>query len=82
MNLSHLTKGQEAVIISISDSPISLKLLEMGCIPGERVKMENIAPLGDPVAISVSGYKLSLRLDEASFILVKLIIPGKEDIAA
>ena len=82
MNLSQLTKGQEAIIISISESPISLKLLEMGCIPGEKLILENVAPFGDPIAISVSGYKLSLRLDEANFILVEVINSQKKDFAA
>jgi ferrous iron transport protein A len=50
---------------------ISIKLMEMGCVPGESVKVEQIAPLGDPISISVAGYSLSLRLDEASSILIK-----------
>jgi ferrous iron transport protein A len=48
-----------------------LKLMEMGCVPGEMVKVEQIAPLGDPISISVSGYNLSLRLDEAKNIFVE-----------
>lgn len=82
MNLSQLTKGQEAIILSIAESPISLKLLEMGCIPGERIKLENIAPFGDPIAISISGYKLSLRLDEAAYILVEEIHFEEEEITS
>src|SRR4051812_27619583 len=60
-SLSELHRGQMGVIHSIADNIISLKLLEMGCIPGEEVKVENIAPFGDPIAVTVSGYKLSLR---------------------
>jgi ferrous iron transport protein A len=45
----------------------------MGCIPGEIVKVDQVAPLGDPIAISVSGYNLSLRLDEAQNIFVEEI---------
>jgi ferrous iron transport protein A len=44
--------------------------MEMGCVPGEKVKVDQVAPLGDPISISVAGYHLSLRLDEASKILV------------
>lgn len=43
----------------------------MGCVPGEIVKVEKIAPLGDPISISVSGYNLSLRLNEAATIFVE-----------
>jgi ferrous iron transport protein A len=48
-------------------------LMEMGCIPGEKVKVEQIAPLGDPISITVAGYCLSLRLNEARNILVEEI---------
>jgi len=42
----------------------------MGCVPGEKVTMDIIAPLGDPISIQVSGYTLSLRLNEAEHIFV------------
>jgi ferrous iron transport protein A len=45
--------------------------MEMGCIPGEKVKVEQIAPLGDPISIAVAGYNLSLRLNEAHGIIVE-----------
>jgi Fe2+ transport system protein FeoA len=44
--------------------------MEMGCVPGEIIKVEKIAPLGDPISIAVAGYQLSLRLDEADNIFV------------
>jgi ferrous iron transport protein A len=47
--------------------------MEMGCIPGESVSVENIAPLGDPISIKVAGYLLSMRKDEAAMIWVKLL---------
>lgn len=71
--LSELKRGQEAVIESFTDSELSLKLLEMGCIPGEMIRVTRIAPLGDPIAIWVSGYQLSLRKDEAATVKVKVI---------
>ena len=43
----------------------------MGCVPGETVRVDQIAPLGDPICIAVAGYSLSLRLDEADSILIK-----------
>jgi len=72
--LSELKAGRSAVIISFDNNDIFLKLMEMGCIPGEIVKINQIAPLGDPIAIFVSGYHLSLRLDEARNIFVKEIM--------
>lgn len=47
--------------------------MEMGCVPGEIIKIEQIAPLGDPISISVAGYSLSLRLDEADNVFVEEI---------
>ena len=46
--------------------------MEMGCVPGERVLMEQVAPMGDPVSVSVAGYHLSLRINEAEHILVEI----------
>lgn len=68
--LSELKPGQSAVIKSFTSNDLFLKLMEMGCLPGERVVLEQTAPLGDPVSISVSGYTLSLRLNEAEEIIV------------
>ena len=71
--LSELKKGQRAIIDSFTDYDLSLTLLEMGCLPGEIVELSRIAPLGDPIAISVSGYQLSLRKAEAATIKVKVL---------
>jgi ferrous iron transport protein A len=68
--LAELKKGESATIESISDSFVSQKLMEMGVVPGELVVLEKIAPLGDPIAISISGYTLSLRKSEAATVLV------------
>lgn len=68
--LSELKQGQKGIIKSFISEEIQLKLMEMGCLPGEKISVEQIAPLGDPVSIQVAGYTLSLRLNEAEHILV------------
>lgn len=73
MKLSDLRPGQEAIIGEFDNSDILLKLMEMGCVPGERIYLEQVAPLGDPISIKISGYSLSLRLNEAEQINVILI---------
>ena len=73
MNLSELEIGECGIISSFTDQDMSIKLMEMGCLPGEEVRLEQVAPLGDPIAITVSGYKLSLRKTEAATILLKSI---------
>ena len=72
--LSELKLGQKGIIKSFGSQEIHLKLMEMGCLPGEEISMEQVAPLGDPVSVSVSGYTLSLRLDEAEHIIVDSIV--------
>jgi len=71
--LSELRPGQQAVIKEVNSHEIHLKLMEMGCLPGETISVEQIAPLGDPVSVQVAGYRLSLRLDEAVHIVVDTI---------
>ena len=68
--LSLLKVGEEGTIDSFLKEDISIKLMEMGCVPGEKIRVEQIAPLGDPICISVAGYSLSLRLDEADNMLI------------
>jgi ferrous iron transport protein A len=69
--LSELEAGTIARILSFENNDLFLKLMEMGCVPGELVKIEQIAPLGDPISITVAGYNLSLRLNEADNIFVE-----------
>ena len=68
--LSDLEPGQKAIIHSFENDDIFLKLMEMGCVPGEEIFVEWLAPLGDPISVKVAGYQLSLRLEEANSILV------------
>lgn len=68
--IAELGLGDTAIIDSFTDIEVSLKLLEMGCLPGEVIQVKNIAPFGDPIAISVGGYVLGLRKTEASSVIV------------
>jgi ferrous iron transport protein A len=71
MKLSDLKAGEKGKIKGFETSELELKLMEMGCIPGEMVIVEKIAPLGDPISIRVAGYSLSLRKNEANQILLE-----------
>jgi ferrous iron transport protein A len=71
--LSELEPGQQAIIKKFSNNELYLKLMEMGCIPGEVIILEQVAPLGDPISVSISGYSLSLRLNESENIFVETI---------
>lgn len=69
-NLSEVKVGKLVRINSFSKNDVYLKLMEMGCLPGEIICIEKVAPFGDPISVRVSGYLLSLRLNEAETILV------------
>ena len=71
MKLSKVNVGIEMTIKEICNDEIFLKLMEMGIIPGEKITVEKIAPLGDPIAVTVAGYHLSLRLNEADKVIVE-----------
>ena len=71
MKLSDLKPGQSAIIKSFDNSELSLKLLEMGCLPGERISIVQTAPLDGPISVLISGYSLSLRKLEAETILIE-----------
>jgi ferrous iron transport protein A len=71
--LSDLEPGETGIIHAFEKDDIYLKLMEMGCTPGETILVEQKAPFKDPISIIVSGYKLSLRVDEAEQIIVEEI---------
>ena len=71
MKLSQLTVGKKGIIKEFTDLEMSVKLMEMGCLPGEEISIQRVAPLGDPIAVNVSGYQLSLRKREASTIILQ-----------
>ena len=68
--LSNLRVGQRAIIKVINNKEMLLKLMEMGCLPGEEIVVEQKAPLGDPISVRIAGYSLSLRKNEANQIVV------------
>jgi ferrous iron transport protein A len=69
-NVAEMRPGEVAVISGFTDELLSVKLMEMGCLPGAPVRLNFTAAFGDPICISVSGYELSLRLEEASTISI------------
>ncbi|MGE3919721.1 MAG: ferrous iron transport protein A [Gammaproteobacteria bacterium] len=71
--LANVRIGQKAVIQAIQclNKTCRHKLLVMGLIPGTEITVKRVAPLGDPIEISIRGYTLSLRKKEAEALLVK-----------
>jgi ferrous iron transport protein A len=69
-SIANMKPGETAIIAGFTDDVLSAKLLEMGCLPGAAVRFNFTAPFGDPICISVLGYELSLRVEEASTISI------------
>lgn len=69
--LSEIEVGKTVLVKHFEKDEIFLKLMEMGCVPGETIIVDQVAPLGDPISIRVAGYRLSLRLNEAENIWVE-----------
>lgn len=67
--LNQLKPGESGTVTALQgDGPIYQRLLEMGVIEGVAIEVVRIAPLGDPIEISVQGYHLSLRKAEAAYV--------------
>ncbi|MCH1479994.1 MAG: ferrous iron transport protein A [Crocinitomicaceae bacterium] len=69
--LSDCQLGEAIEVLSIEDDFMATKLIEMGMTEHLKTKIVLIAPLGDPIAIDIKGFTLSLRKSEAEKILVK-----------
>lgn len=73
MNLAKLKPGEKGKITAIgSIGPLKRRLMDMGVLVGEEVKVLKVAPMGDPIEVSIKGYNLSLRKKEAEGIAMEV----------
>ena len=80
--INSLKKGEKAIIKDFDIDTIPLKLLEMGCLPGNSVELLQIAPFGDPLYLDINGSHLAIRIETAREIEVEIINPKtKNDLA-
>jgi ferrous iron transport protein A len=70
--LTELKKGQKATITEVNIEEIPLKLLEMGCLPGNSVELLQIAPLGDPYYYNINDSHVAIRKETANEIQVTI----------
>ena len=71
--LSELKTGERGKISRVGGSGgVHRRILDMGVIPGTKVEVERIAPMGDPIWLRLRGYQLSLRKEEAANINVEV----------
>jgi len=71
--INFLKKGEKAVIVGFDVDVMPLKLLEMGCLPGNTVELLQIAPFGDPLYLDVNGSRLAIRIETARNITVEKV---------
>ena len=74
MHLAMMKPGQQGKIVRIGTAvgPMKRRLMDMGVLAGEPVRVEKVAPLGDPIEVIIKGYHLSLRKKEAEGIEVEV----------
>jgi ferrous iron transport protein A len=74
MNLAKLKPGEKGRITAIGAiGPLKRRLMDMGVLVGEVVKVVKVAPMGDPIEIFIKSYNLSLRKQEAEGIAVEVL---------
>ncbi|WP_394370304.1 FeoA family protein [Salegentibacter maritimus] len=71
--LADLKRGERGIIKEFSEENIPLKLLEMGCLPGNEVEMLQLAPFKDPMYLNINGSHLAIRREIALLIEIDLI---------
>lgn len=72
--LKDLKIGEEGIVRRVGgDGAVRRRLFDMGVTPGAPVKMRKLAPLGDPVEVTLRGYELTLRKNEAEWVVVSTV---------
>ena len=71
--LAHLKRGERGIITDVSSNKIPLKLLEMGCLPGNSVELVQLAPFHDPMYLNINGTHLAIRKETAIHILIEKV---------
>lgn len=72
ITLAELKRGQKAIIIDVSSDFIPLKLIEMGCLPGNTVELLQVAPFSDPLYININESHVAIRRETAQHIIIKI----------
>lgn len=73
LTIASLKKGQHAIIKEFSVDVVPLKLLEMGCLPGNEVSLVQTAPFNDPLYLNINGSHLAIRKETACKIEIELL---------
>ncbi|MFK5973186.1 MAG: FeoA family protein [Flavobacteriaceae bacterium] len=78
VTVAQLKRGQRGIIKEFTHDILPIKLLELGCLPGNVVELIQIAPLKDPIYINVNGAHIAIRKSVAHQIELELIDDSQE----
>jgi ferrous iron transport protein A len=76
VTVAQLKRGQKGIIKEFTEDSLPIKLLELGCLPGNEVELVQIAPLKDPIYINVNGSHIAIRRSMAHHIALEIIEEG------
>lgn len=71
--VADLRRGQKGIIKEFTEDLLPIKLLELGCLPGNVVELVQVAPLKDPIYINVNGSHIAIRREMAKHIALEII---------
>jgi len=72
--IADLKKGERGIIVDSSSEDIPLKLLEMGCLPGNAVSLIQVAPFADPMYLNINGSHLAIRKETAALVIIDKVL--------
>lgn len=73
-HLNEFAVGQKGIVKKIeAEGKIKRRLFDMGVTPNTEIYLKKLAPLGDPIEVTIRGYELTLRKDEANKILMEFV---------
>ncbi|WP_339711479.1 FeoA family protein [uncultured Kriegella sp.] len=73
VTVAHLKRGEKGIIKEFAEDILPIKLLELGCLPGNEVELVQVAPLKDPIYINVNGSHIAIRRSVAQKIELDII---------
>lgn len=76
-SIADLKKGEKAIIKDVSANDIPMKLLEMGCLPGNEVEIVQLAPLLGPIYININGSHLAIRKETARLVIIEKLVDNE-----
>ena len=81
MNLRDVRVGQTAKVVKVhGEGPVRRRIMDMGITKGQKIYVQKVAPLGDPMEVTIRNYELSVRKADCEMIEVELLEPEAEEV--